>query len=72
MTMHLPNLSSTPSCCFDRQAERADWMKSLVVRLSTLHWPIFCPRLQVAASVIATILCLAISVAAQVGIGIGN
>ena len=73
MTMHLPNLLSALSCgCFDRQAERADWMKSLLVRRSTVHWPILRPHLQVAALVIATIFCLAISVAAQVGIGIGN
>ncbi|HEX8892618.1 MAG TPA: TolC family protein, partial [Terriglobales bacterium] len=46
-------------------------MKSLLVRRSIAHWPIVRPRLQAAALVITTIL-LAISVAAQVGIGIGN
>jgi hypothetical protein len=47
-------------------------MKSLLVRRSTVHWPILRPRLQVAVLVIATIFCPAISVVAQVGIGIGN
>ena len=71
--MHLPNLLSALSCgCFDRQAEPADGRKSLLVRPSVAHWPILHPRLQLAALVIAAILCLAISVAAQVGIGIGN
>ena len=73
MTMHLPNLLSALSCgCLHRQAEPADWMKSLLVRQSTVHWPILRPRLQVAVLVIATIFCPAISVVAQVGIGIGN
>jgi len=73
MTMHLPNLLSALSCgCFDRQTEPAGWMKSLLVRRHMAHSPIFRPRLQVAMLVIATNLCLTISIAAQVGIGIGN
>src|SRR6516162_1065204 len=73
MTMHLPNLLSALSCgCFDQQTKPAGWMKSLLVRRHMAHSPIFRPRLQVAMLVIATNLCLTISIAAQVGIGIGN
>src|SRR5215469_17050329 len=72
MTMHLPSLLNAPSCGgFDRQADPADWMKARFVRRMA-HWPILRPRLQLPVLVISTILWLAISVPAQVGIGIGN